>query len=368
VLFISPNLGALCAFARDIIFRSIFHPQNFKYLWLDFGFSIGRSKSPGAFAIALYAMLYAFCSSAEAQPRGKIPRIGILEPGRATNVCNDGLRQGMRTLGYVEGQNLVIESRYAEWKPDRLEHFAGELTQLKPDAIWTHGPTTVRALKRATSTIPIILGVSRNLVELGIVASLARPGGNITGMDLRDDEIIGKRLELLKEALPKTSRVAVLVDPHDAGHANIPKNMQQEAHALRVKLQRVEARGPEDFDEAFAAIVQDQADALILPESPMLSQNRQRIFKIAISKRLPTAAGGSHFAEAGSLMSYGASVFDVCQRSALFVDKVLKGRKPVDLPVERPTKFELVINLRTAKQIGLTISPNVLARADRVIK
>ena len=317
--------------------------------------------------LALCTMLFALCAAAEAQP-GKIPRIGILEPGLVTNVCNDGVRQGLRALGYVESQNLLIETRYAEWKPDRLQHFASELAQLKPNAIWTHGPTSVRALKRATETIPIILGVSRNLVELGIVSSLARPGGNITGMDLRDDEIMGKRLELLKEALAKTSRVAVLADPNDAGHAAIPKNIEQEARALRVQLQRVEASGPEAFDKLFAAIVQNHADALILPESPMLSQNRHRIFKMAISKRLPTAAGGSHFAEAGSLMSYGASVFDVCQRSALFVDKVLKGAKPVDLPVERPSKFELVINLKTAKQIGLTIPPAVLARADRVIK
>jgi putative tryptophan/tyrosine transport system substrate-binding protein len=325
--------------------------------------------APSAWRSALCfvsAMLFALCASAQAEQ--KIPRIGILEPGLATNVCNNGLRRGLRALGYVENRNLVIETRYAEWKPERLQHFASELAQLKPAVIWTHGPTSVRVLKRATATIPIIVGVSRNLVELGIVSSLARPGGNVSGMDLRDGEILGKRLELLKETLPKTSRVAVLVDPNDTGHAPIPKNIEREANTLRVRLQRVEASSSEDFNAAFATMVHDQVDAVILPESPMLSQNRDRIFKMAISKRLPTAAGGSHFAEAGSLMSYGASVFDVCQRSALFVDKVLKGVKPVDLPVERPTKFELVINLRTAKQIGLTIPPNVLARADRVIR
>ncbi len=320
-------------------------------------------------------VFYAFCgilcalySSPDAQPATKTLRLGIFEPGGSTNVCNDGLRQGLRALGYVENQNLVIEARYVEWKPDRLQRFASELAQLKPDAIWTHGPGSVGALKRATATIPIILGVSRNLVELGIVSSLARPGGNVTGMDLRDDEIIGKRLELLKEAVPRSSRVVVLVDPNDAGHASIPKNIEKEAHALRVQLQRVEASGPEDFDRAFAVLLREQADSLILPESPFFSQNRQRIFKIATSKRLPTAAGGSHFAEAGSLISYGANVFDVCQRSALFLDKVFKGAKPVNLPVERPAKFELVINLKTAKQIGVTIPPNALARADRVIK
>jgi putative ABC transport system substrate-binding protein len=320
-------------------------------------------------------VFYAFCgilcalySSPDAQPATKTLRLGIFEPGGSTNVCNDGVRQGLRALGYVENQNLVIEARYVEWKPDRLQRFASELAQLKPDAIWTHGPGSVGALKRATATIPIILGVSRNLVELGIVSSLARPGGNVTGMDLRDDEIIGKRLELLKEAVPRSSRVVVLVDPNDAGHASIPKNIEKEAHALRVQLQRVEASGPEDFDRAFAVLLREQGDSLILPESPFFSQNRQRIFKIAISKRLPTAAGGSHFAEAGSLISYGANVFDVCQRSALFLDKVFKGAKPLNLPVERPAKFELVINLKTAKQIGVTIPPNALARADRVIK
>ena len=180
------------------------------------------SRQSLALGLTVCAALFVLCSSPDAQPATKIPRLGILEPGGSTNVCNDGVRQGLRALGYVEKQNLVIEARYADWKPERLQHFASELAQLKPDSIWTHGPTSVHALKRASATIPIILGVSRNLVELGIVASLARPGGNITGMDLRDGEILGKRLELLKEALPKSSRVVVLVDPNDPGHASIP--------------------------------------------------------------------------------------------------------------------------------------------------
>jgi putative tryptophan/tyrosine transport system substrate-binding protein len=307
-------------------------------------------------------------SIAEAQVPGAMPRIAILEPGLAKNVCNDGVRQGLRALGYVEGQNLLIQTRYAEWNSERLQRFAAELIEVKPQLIWTHSLAAIRAVRAATTTIPIVVGVSRNLVELGIVSSLAHPGGNITGMDLRDSEIIGKRLELMKEALPKASRLAVLVDPNDPGHRSIPKNMEEEARALRVQLQRVEARGPEAFEQAFGAIAQEHADALILPESAMFSQHRQRIFKIATSKRLPTVAGGSHFAEAGSLISYGASVMDVCQRSAFYIDKILKGAKPAELPVERPMKFQLVINLRTAKQIGLTIPPNVLARADRVIR
>lgn len=306
--------------------------------------------------------------SADAQQPTRIPRIGVLEPGLRTNVCNDGLRRGLRALGYVENQSVSIETRYAEWKPVRLPDLASELAQIKLDVIWTHSLSAILAAKRATSTVPIIVGVSRDLVEQGIVSSLARPGGNLTGMDLRDNEIIGKRLELLKQAVPKIFRVAVLVNPNDTGHASIPRNIEQEARALQVQLQRIEVSGSEAFDKAFAARLQGRADALLLPESPMLSQSRHGLFSLATSHRLPTAAGGPHFAEAGSLISYGASVSDVCQRSAFLVDKILKGTKPADLPIERPAKFDFVINLKTAKQIGLTIPPNVLARAGRVIR
>jgi ABC-type uncharacterized transport system substrate-binding protein len=314
---------------------------------------------------------HALCAlrPAQAQQTNKIPRIGILEPGSTrAGTCNNGLRQGLRDLGYVERQNIVFESRDTESKPERLHELARELAQLKPNVIWTHSPPSVVAAKRATTTIPIVVGVSRDLVEQGIVSSLARPGGNVTGMELRDSEIIGKRLELLKQTLPKVSRVAVLVNPKDPSHAAIPGNIEPEARALRVQLQRVEASGSEAIDKAFAAMVQGRADALMLPESAMLSENRHRIFELAVSKRLPTAAGGPHFAEAGSMLSYGANVREVCRRSSVFVDKILKGTKPADLPVERPAKFEFVINLKTAKRIGVTIPQNVLARADKVIK
>ena len=313
----------------------------------------------------LTTLLLTTVCTAEAQQ--KLPRVGILEP-TSEGTCNKGFRQGLRDLGYVERQNIVLETRYAESKPERLHELASELVQLKPDIIWTHSPPSVLAAKRATTRIPIVVGVARDLVELGIVSSLPRPGGNVTGMELRDSEIIGKRLELLKQALPKASRVAVLVNPNDPGHAAIPGNIEQEARALRVQLQRVEAGSSEAIDKAFAAMARNRADALMLPESAMLSANRNRIFELAISKRLPTAAGGPHFADAGSLISYGANVVDVCQRSVFFVDKILKGSKPADLPVERPAKFELVINLKTAKQIGVTLQPDVLARADKVIK
>jgi putative ABC transport system substrate-binding protein len=317
----------------------------------------------------LLAVFLLSISLAEAQQTSKIPRIGILEPGHSTeSICNDGFRQGLSDLGYVERQNILLEYRYAESKPDRLSDLAGELAQLKPDVIWTHSPPSVLAAKRATVTIPIVVGVARDLVEQGIVSSLARPGGNITGMELRDSEIIGKRLELLKQTLPKASRVAVLVNPKDPSHAHVPGNIEPEARILRVQLQRLEASGPQAFDKAFSAMVQGRADALLLPESAMLSENRRRIFELAMSKRLPTAAGGPHFAEAGSMLSYGANVRDICRRSAIFVDKILKGTKPADLPVERPAKFDLVVNLKTAKKIGLTIPQSVLYRADKVIK
>lgn len=308
---------------------------------------------------------------AEAQEVNKIPRIGILEPrslSETGGTCIKGFRRGLDTFGYAEKRNVLFEIRHADSKFDRLGDLAAELIQLRPDVIWTHSPPLVLAAKQATATIPIVVGVARDLVEQGIVSSLARPGGNITGMESRDNEIIGKRLEILKQTVPKISRVAVLVNPYDPGHAAIPDNIEPDARALRVQLQRFEATGADALDKAFASIGQGRADALLLPESAMFSGIRHRIFELAIAKRLATASGGPHFAETGSLLSYGANVFNVCRRSAFFVDKILRGAKPADLPVERPAKFDFVINLKTAKQIGVTIPQSVLFRADRVIR
>jgi putative ABC transport system substrate-binding protein len=316
-------------------------------------------------------LLVALPGRSGAQQINNIPRIGILEPGSLSEkggTCINGFRRGLGVLGYSEKRNIAFEIRYADSKFDRLADLTAELVKLKPAVIWTHSPPLVLAAKRATATIPIVVGVARDLVEQGIVSSLARPGGNITGMEARDSEIIGKRLELLKQTASRISRVAVLVNPEDPGHAAIPQNIEPDARALRVQLQRVEVSSAAALDKAFDSIVQGRADALLLPESAMFSANRSRIFSLAIAKRLASAAGGAHFAETGSLLSYGANVFDVCQRSAFFVDKILKGARPTDLPVERPAKFDFVINLKTAKQIGLTIPPNVLARADRVIR
>jgi putative ABC transport system substrate-binding protein len=319
----------------------------------------------------LILLSIAYVHLAEAQQQaGKTPRVGVLLALSHAAISDriQAFREGLRELGYVEGKTITNEYRYADGQFDRLPDLAMELAALKVNVIVTGGPTATRPARKATATIPIVMAQDTDPVGNGFVASLARPGGNITGMDLRDGEILGKRLELLKEAIPKSSRVGVLADPSDPGHAAIPKNIEREAHALQIQLHRMEASRPEDFDGVFVALLRVQADSLILPESPLFSQNRQRIFKSAITKRVPTAAGGSHFAEAGSLISYGANIFDVCQRSASFVDKIFQGARPQDLPVERPAKFELVINLKTAKQIGLTIPPQLLARADRVIK
>jgi len=337
-----------------------------------FGNRKSKIQNPKWVGIVALVVTLAMCGAvAQAQQPGKIPRIGMLDPDSKPGkpgICPAGFRQGMRELGYVDGQNIVIEFRSGESKPERFREVAADLVRSAPDVIWTHGLATLLAAKQATTTIPIVVGVSRNLVEQGIVSSLARPGGNITGMELRDLEIIGKRLEILKETVPKAASVAVLVDTNDPSHANVTKSIAPEARALNVRLQRVEASAPNAFDKAFSAMMQGRANALLIPENFMFSANRQLILELAISKRLPAAAGGAHFADAGSLLSYGANVGDVCRRSATVVDKILKGRKPADLPLERAEKFEFVVNLKTAKQIGVTIPPTVLARADRVIR
>lgn len=321
----------------------------------------------------LGAVLFALCSIAEAQQRGRIARIGVLEPGlspakSASAVCRDWFRQGLRELGYVEGQNIAIEYRFAEGQIELLPNLGAELARLKLDIIWTHSIVAARAAKQATTAIPLVVGVGVDFVEHGLVASLARPGGNVTGLEHRDIDLTGKRLELLKQAVPTAARVAVLIDPANPAHAPIPRNIEAEARALRVELQRVKADGPEAFDKAFAAMARGRANALMIPEGAMFSRNRQRIFELATANRLPTISGGQHFAVAGSLVSYGANVSDICRRSAVFVDKILKGSKPADLPVERPAKFELVVNLKTAKAIGVAVPTDLLARADRVIK
>jgi putative ABC transport system substrate-binding protein len=308
--------------------------------------------------------------TARAQPRGKIPLIGVLEPGSQPprTPCLPAFQQGLRGLGYVEGHNVTFVYRYAEEHLDRLPALAAELVQLAPDVIWLHANAPARAATQVTTAIPIVIAVGNELVEQGLVASLARPGSNLTGLELRDVELMGKQLELFKEAVPTLSRVAVMVDPAMPPHAGIPANIAREAQVLGVQLQRVEAGGPEGFEAAFAAMVQGGADALMMMSSPFFAEHRQRLMALALRHRLPTMSVGRHLTEAGSLLGYGAYAGDLCQRSAVFVDKILNGTKPTDLPVEQPNKFYLSVNLKTAEALGLTLSPLFLSRADEVFR
>ena len=282
--------------------------------------------------------------------------------------CLPAFRQGLRDLGYVEGQTVLLEYRYAEEQRDRLSALAAELVQLAPDVIWLHSTIAALAAKRVITTIPVVIGAGNNLEELGIVASLAHPGGNLTGLDLQHFEVMEKQLELFKEAVPTISHVAVLVDPANPIAARIPSNMAQKARALGLQLQHIEAGAPEAFEAAFATMVQGGADALMIMDAALFAAHLQRLLELALRHRLPTISGGRHFAEAGGLLAYGASAPELCQLSAGFVDKILKGTRPADLPVERAYKFYLDINLKTAEALGLTMAPMILFRADKVIR
>jgi putative ABC transport system substrate-binding protein len=304
-----------------------------------------------------------------AQPRGKIPRVAVLEPTSQARPapCLFAFQQGLRDLGYVEGQTILLDYRYGEGQADRLPALAAELVQLAPDVLWLHSDPAAWAAKRATTSIPIVTGASAGLVEQGLVASVARPEGNLTGLELPAIEASGKRLELCKEAVPTIARVAVLVDPAVQYHAHVPSNIEAEAHALGVQLQRVEAGTPAAFEAAFAAMVHGSADALLIMESAFFAAHRQQLLALALQHRLPTMAYGRHYAEAGSLLAYGADPRELCQRSAIFVHKILQGVKPADLPIERAT-FQLVVNLKTAAALGVTLPPTFLFRVDEVIK
>jgi putative ABC transport system substrate-binding protein len=304
-----------------------------------------------------------------AQPQGKIPRVAVLEPTSQARPapCLFAFQQGLRDLGYVEGQTIRLDYRYGEGHADRLPTLAAELVQLAPDILWLHSDPAAWAAKRATTTIPIAIGVAAGLVEQGLVASLARPGGNLTGLELPATEVVWKRLELLKEAMPTLSRVAVLVDPAWASHVLVPSTSAREAQALGVQLQHVEAGDPATFEAAFAAMVHGRADALMITESALFAAHRQQLLALALRHRLPTMAYGRHYTEAGSLLAYGADPRALCQRSAVFVHKILHGAKPADLPIEQAT-FQLVVNLKTAEALGVTVPPMFLFRADEVIR
>jgi putative ABC transport system substrate-binding protein len=320
-------------------------------------------------------ILLAVTVLAEAQQPKKVPRIGLLiasSPSPASPRV-EAFRQGLRDLGYVEGKDIVIEYRYGEGKPDRLPTLAAELVSLKIDIIVTGGSSPTRAAKEATVTIPIVMTQDIDPVGSGFVASLARPGGNITGLSNFAPELSGKRIELLKELAPNISRVAVL------GALSLPANAQGlnaqalnevrlAAEALRVKLQYLDIQNPTDIESAFRAASKGRAEAVLALPGAVLISHRTQIAGFAAKNRLPAIYYAAEFAEDGGLMSYAPNFADLSRRAATYVDKILKGAKPADLPVEQPMKFELVINLKAAKQIGLTVPPNVLARADKVLK
>jgi putative ABC transport system substrate-binding protein len=322
------------------------------------------------FAFLVSMVMLASTHLAEAQQPTKVPRIGFLaaSPASALSTRIEAFRQGLRELGYVEGKNIIIEWRSAEEKLDRLPALAAELVRLKVDVIVAAGPATTRAAKEATVTIPIVMGFAGDPVGSGFVASLARPGGNITGLSTLAPEISGKRLELLKEIIPKLSRVAVFGNSTEPGNAQALKEIELAARALGVQFQYLEVRDPKDIETAFRAATKGRADAVLALNSPVLNSQRTQVVELTVKSRLPTIYDRSEFVEDGGLMTYGVSSTDLFRRAATYVDKILKGRKPADLPVEQPIKFEFIINLKAAKQIGLTIPPNVLVRADKVIK
>jgi putative ABC transport system substrate-binding protein len=326
-----------------------------------------REKSIG---LALCAMLFALCDPVQAQQPVKIPRIGVLSLGPAAipSARIEAFKQGLRDLGYAEGKNIAIEYRFAEGNFKHLRDSATDLVSLKLNVIVTWGTPQILAVKQATNTIPIVMAFSADPVRDGFVASLARPGGNITGLSSLSPELSGKRLELLKETFPQLARVGVLWDPADPGATANVKETETAGQALGVQVQPLEVRSQKDFQNALKAANEGRARALILQQTNLTNTHRKEIVELATKHRLPTMLGESGIMDTGGLMSYGPNYSDLFRRAAVYVDKILKGTKPSDIPVEQPTKFEFVINLKTAKQIGATIPPNVLARADTVIK
>ena len=300
----------------------------------------------------------------EAQQPTKVPRVGFLTPASGY----EPFRQGLRELGYLEGKHLIIEYRFAEGKLDRLPALAAELVRLKVDIVVAVGGPAVHAAKKATETIPIVMATAGDPVDQGFVASLARPGGNVTGLSSLTTDLGGKRLELLKEIIPKLSRVAVLWHPDALGPPLSWKEIQLAAREQGLRLQSLEVRGPEDLDGAFRAASRERAQALVALRSPIVVFERTRITELATKNRLPAIYDDRVFVETDGLMSYGTNQADLHRRAATYVDRILKGAKPADLPVEQPTKFELVINMKTAKTLGLTIPQSLLVRADEIIQ
>jgi putative tryptophan/tyrosine transport system substrate-binding protein len=307
---------------------------------------------------------------AVAQPVGKVRRIGMLIPGTSSDFTPriEAFRQGLRDLGYVEGRNITIESRFAEGQADRLPALVADLVRLQVDIMVIDGNLAICAAQHATTTIPIVIAVSGDPVGEGFVASLARPGGNITGLSLMGTEVSGKRLQLLQEAVPTLSHIAVLWNPAVPVSMLAFKETQTAAHALGLQLQSLEVRSPDEFVQAFAAMTREHADALVVISNELFFGHRSQLAELTVRHRLPAMFHLREYAEAGGLMAYGPDAADMYRRAATYVDKILKGAMPADLPVEQPVKFDLVINLKTAQALGLTIPPSILFQADEVIK
>jgi putative ABC transport system substrate-binding protein len=331
---------------------------------------VGRTTLLELFFLTLGTVLFAFSFPANAQQQTKTPQIGYLTPAsRSANAARiDAFRFGLRELGYVEGKSIVIQYRYAEGKLDRLPALAGELVRLAVDIIVTGGDRSTLAAKEATSTIPIVMTQDPNPVGNRLVASLARPGGNITGLSNFVSDLSGKRLQLLKEIVPKVSRVSVFGTSTNPGNANQLRETELASDALALNIQYLDVLVPKDIETAFRAATKERAEAVLVLAGSVFNSHRTQIAELAVKSRLPAIYINPTYVEDGGLVSYGASVTDLYRRTATYVDKIVKGANPAELPIEQPTKFELVINLNAAKQIGLIIPPNVLARADKVIK
>jgi putative ABC transport system substrate-binding protein len=327
-------------------------------------------KKAALLSILLVAVQLAVAVLAEAQQPAKIPRIGIVtaQPLSAISVRHEAFRQGLRELGYLEGKNILIEQRSAEGKFDRLPALMAEIVRLGADVIVSYGPTTTRVAKQATSTIPIVMAQDTDPVGNGFVVSLARPGGNITGLSSLAADLSGKRLELLREIVPKLSRIAILGSSANPGNTQSRNETESAAGALGLKVQYLDIVGSKDIDAAFQSARESRVDAVFVIRGPVMNSQRKELVQLAAKYRLPATYPTSEYAETGGLTSYDANSADLARRAATYVDKILKGAKASDLPVEQPTKFEFVINLRAAKQLGLDISQSVLYRADRVIK
>jgi len=325
-------------------------------------------RTPVALGICVLLHLALGSPTSEAQQPKKLPEIGFLDASSLSSPYFGGFKEGLRELGYTDGVTIVLVPRFADGKSDRLPALAAELVRRNVDVIVTAGGASTAAAKNATPQIPIVMGYSGEPVAAGFVASMARPGGNITGLSFLSAELAGKRLELLKAAIPKLSRVAVLSNPSHPGERLDWQETQTGARKLNITLEYVAVRTPDDFDEAFAKIARSRFDGIfIIPDALTIGQ-RARIAEFAIKARLPTMAAWSEYTKAGALMSYGPNLPAVFRRAAAFVDKIIKGAKPAELPIEQPTQLELAINLRTAKQLAITIPPDVMLQAQEVVR